>query len=360
MTNVSAFPGKAPNCLIVSSKQFIDNFVPPDYLIDGWLQRRYLYSFTALTGHGKTSVALCIMSHITQGKTLCGRQVEQGKALYLAGENPDDVRMRWIKLCEEMQLDADMPEVFWLDGRARLTEERTGQLRNDLKNECKQHGPFALVVVDTSVVFFEGKDENENVAALTHAKLLRELTQLDGGPTVIVNCHPTKNAAADNLLPRGGGAFLNELDGNLTAYKRENICEVHWQAKFRGPDFAPMSFLLAPGTSDKLKDSKGRLISTVTARPLEQDEKAKHEAAGARNENHVLKALVALPGSSIADIARALNWIYANGDPDKSRVQRALKALADDGLAKKKGDHWEATKAGKNRLKIRDTDEVPF
>ena len=350
---------KAPDSLIVSSKQFIENFVPPDYLIDGWLQRRYLYSFTALTGHGKTSVALRIMAHVAMGLPLCGRQVEQGKVLYLAGENPDDVRMRWIKLCEEMQLDAGMPEVFWLDGVVRLTDD-SKLLRNDLKNECMQHGPFALVVVDTSVVFFEGKDENENVAALTHAKLLRDLTQLDGGPTVIVNCHPTKNAAADNLLPRGGSAFMNEIDGNLTGYNRENICEVHWQGKFRGVDFSPMSFLLTPGTSEKLKDSKGRPLWTVTARPLEQNEKATHEAAGARNENHVLKALVVQPGSSIADIAKALGWLYANGDPDKSRVQRALKALADDGLAKKKGDHWEATKAGKNRLKIRDTDEVPF
>jgi hypothetical protein len=33
---------------------------------------------------------------------------------------------------------------------------------------------------------------------------------------VVVNCHPVKNATADNLLPAGGGTFLNEVDGNLT------------------------------------------------------------------------------------------------------------------------------------------------
>ena len=28
-------------------------------------------------------------------------------------------------------------------------------------------------------------------------------------------CHPTKGASRGNLLLRGGGAFLNELDGNF-------------------------------------------------------------------------------------------------------------------------------------------------
>jgi len=32
----------------------------------------------------------------------------------------------------------------------------------------------------------------------------------------LVNCHPVKNASRDNLLPMGGSAFLNEVDGNLT------------------------------------------------------------------------------------------------------------------------------------------------
>ena len=40
---------------------------------------------------------------------------------------------------------------------------------------------------------------------------------MPGEPCVIVACHPVKNASDDNLIPRGGGAFLNEVDGNLTA-----------------------------------------------------------------------------------------------------------------------------------------------
>lgn len=46
--------------LIQSKARFIADFEPPDYLLDGILQRRFVYSLTAQTGHGKTAVALLI------------------------------------------------------------------------------------------------------------------------------------------------------------------------------------------------------------------------------------------------------------------------------------------------------------
>ncbi len=52
-------PGEAPH-LIQPSGGFVSGFVPPDYLIDGWLQRRFVYSITEMTGHGKTTVMLYI------------------------------------------------------------------------------------------------------------------------------------------------------------------------------------------------------------------------------------------------------------------------------------------------------------
>jgi hypothetical protein len=43
--------------LLQTSAEFVANFVPPDYLIDGWLQRRFVYSFTAPTGSGGNRAA---------------------------------------------------------------------------------------------------------------------------------------------------------------------------------------------------------------------------------------------------------------------------------------------------------------
>ena len=87
-------------------------------------------------------------------------------------------------------------------------------------------GGVTLVIVDTSAAYFEGDDENNNTQAGKHARLLRRLTTVSGAPTVLVACHPTKAASNDSLLPRGGGAFLNEMDGNLACQKHDAIIDV--------------------------------------------------------------------------------------------------------------------------------------
>jgi hypothetical protein len=53
--NGSARPGAIR---ILSKAEFTMGFVPPDYLVDGIFQRRFIYALTGQTGHAKTAVAL--------------------------------------------------------------------------------------------------------------------------------------------------------------------------------------------------------------------------------------------------------------------------------------------------------------
>src|SRR6478736_4033236 len=80
---------RLPAPLIQSSRLFTCGFTPPDYLIDGVLQRRFIYSMTAPTGGGKTAVALLLAAAIARGENISSHEVERGGVLYLAGENPD-------------------------------------------------------------------------------------------------------------------------------------------------------------------------------------------------------------------------------------------------------------------------------
>ena len=112
---------------------------------------------TAPTGMGKTAIALFAML-VALGRNLGKREVVKGRVLFLAGENPDDVRMRWIKLCEDFGLDPSDVDVCFMDGSYKLS-----QIREQLETESAIHGPFVLVIVDTSIAYSDSEDENDNV-----------------------------------------------------------------------------------------------------------------------------------------------------------------------------------------------------
>ena len=255
--------------MLQSSAKFVADFIPPDYLIDGLLQRRFVYSLTGPTGSGKTCVALRIAANVALGMPLANMEVEKGRVLFFAGENPVDVQMRWIKLCEEMKCDPAAMEVFFLAGASPIDNE---EVRKQIDAEAAEHGPFSLLIVDTSAAYFRGDDENSNVQLGNHARMLRTFVDLPGGPTVIVTCHPTKNPDTSNLVPRGGGAFLNEVDGNLACLKEPDtmMVEVTTHGKFRGPEFIPFSFGLKPGTSGKLVEFQGALDLHCYSRTTQQ------------------------------------------------------------------------------------------
>src|SRR6516162_1051734 len=111
--------------LIQSSAQFVANFVPPEYVIVGVLQRRFSYSLTAKTGSGKTAVLLLFAACVGAIERNIGEHiVKPGGVLYFAGENPDDVRMRWIAMADEMGFELEQAGVYFIPGRFKISEMR--------------------------------------------------------------------------------------------------------------------------------------------------------------------------------------------------------------------------------------------
>ena len=341
---------------VQSTTEFITNFTPPDYLIYPVIQRRFVYSATGPTGEGKTSVMLSVALHIDRGWPISGHEIDKGRVLFLAGENPDDVRMRWIKFLDEKKLAAEDCNVSFVPGSFALSDK---VMRDWIVRANEAHGPFDLIIVDTSAAFFEGDDENTNPQMLTHAKTLRGLINLIGGnPTVIVTSHPVKNWSRENMLPRGGGAFLNEMDGNLTCMKVDGtmITELHWCGKFRGPDFSSIPFRLEAGTCARLKDSKGRDLWTATAHPVTLQERDAAEKSAENNKATLLEAIQEMPGASYVDLAKECEFFMKNGEPYKSLVQRLITALKNEKKIKQQNGRWVLTKLGKGEIQ----NEMPF
>lgn len=327
----TAPPRPAPR--IQSLADFVRGFVPPDYLVHGILHRGFLYSLTGRTGSGKTAVMLRLSAMVAGlGKSLGDTEIEQGRVLYFAGENPDDVRMRVIAMCEATKKEPRDLNMYILEGRTSIENDI-----DRIRERVLQIGGVSLVVVDTMRAYFDGENENDNVQMGQFARTLRDkLTTLPGKPCVVVLCHPTKAATNDNLQPAGGGAFIAEVDGNLTCTTEDLIATIHWQGKIRGQDFNPLIFEIAVKSPDKLRDSKGRQITSVVARPLSEEDYQRRVQSAQRDEDRVWQALRDDPDASMAEIATKLGWLIHKGEnkgqPYKAKVQRIFERLKHAGL----------------------------
>jgi hypothetical protein len=334
---------------ILTGAAFIARHVPPVWLIDGIVQRSRLYACTSLTGHGKTAVWLFNACMIHAGRMIGQLNVFRGNVLFLAGENPADLEARMIGMARAYKLPLDrLPYV--LPGSFPLTEDEADALKRDIAGLGV---PLALIIGDTASSFFPGDDENSNVQAGTYARTLRSFTECAGNPALMALCHPTKNASRGNLLPRGGGAFLNELDGNLANWSHSpgEVTELHWCGKIRGPDFSPLGYRLRPVPTG-LTDERGRPETTIVAEPMSEEAVADHTKQSLANEDVVLRALRDQPGRSLAQVARDVGWVSDDGMPEKWRVQRAIASLADDKLIQqmRKGAPWTLTEKGEEAI----------
>lgn len=337
--------GKGGRFIIQTAREFLAGFKPPDYLVDGIIQRSYLYSLTARTGHGKTAVSMALAQAVMRGLNLGGREVAKGSVLYLAGENPDDIRMRWLTLGDVVGFDPRELPLHFIAGVVPLKDRMV-----EIALEAQRIGDLNLVIVDTAAAYWMGDDPNNNAQQGEYARVLRQLTRLPGRPAVIVACHPVKNASRDNLLPVGGGAFLNEVDGNLTLWKDDETLSLHWQGKTRGPEFEPIAFRLEVKTSELVKDSKGRLLPTVVAHAISDIEHEAGEAKVSKDAYRLLEAIGTNAKASVSDLARHVGWMSAKGDPQKSKVYRVAAKLVEAKLVERLLDRYRLTEKGKREV----------
>ena len=337
-----------PLPLILTAEQFVAGFTPPEYVIDGILQRGYIYGLTARTGHGKTAVAMYVAQCLARGEPMHSRAVKTGTVLFLAGENPDDIRARYLVLAEANGFDPTRVRMRFIAGVVSLPERMA-----EIEAVAAEIDDLVAVMVDTAAAYFPGDETNSNSQQAAYARLLRRLTFLRGKPLVLVNCHPIKNAARDNLLPMGGSAFLNEIDGNLTLWAdSEKHVTLHWQGKFRGPEFEPVSFELVVAQSDRVKDAAGRLMPSIVARPVSDQTLEQAEQLQISDEDKLLRLIYDNPTVSQAGLALLAGWT-AGGKAHKSKVARLIGRLLSDKLISRfRGGKYQLTAKGEKVIGV--------
>lgn len=240
----------------LSMAEFRAGFKPPKYLVDGMLQEGYLGILVALWGAGKTSILTRLSSDVSHGSLFCGRRTKQKKVLFLAGENPDDTRMRFMGL-EGIPIETKNGPLADADGNPVLrTNENVYVIAGtfdieknitELLSAIENIGDIGLVVIDTLAAYNTQDDENDaRMGRFINA--LRPICEAPSAPAVIIAAHPKKSPTRDNIEPRGSGAIIAEVDYVTTLWKTDNSANVvemaPHPAKFRGMPFKPVNFQL--------------------------------------------------------------------------------------------------------------------
>lgn len=342
MANVGDAESARKQQIILSKSELLDQFVQPDWLVQGILQRGFLYALTAKTGHSKTALALLISRLIScasiDNPMLGSHYVRKGRVLYFAGENVDDLIYRIIGMDGGISDEDSNDRIHFIPMRVNIVDHY-----DLIAFQAAQLGDIDFIVVDTSAAYFVGDDENSNIQSGDWARNLRRLTQLRGKPCVVVLCHPIKHAqSADQLLPRGGGAFIAEIDANLTLWpEADSVYSLHYN-KIRGPSFEPMLFRIEPVTAPELVDASGQQFYTVRCVNMSEEEADKIRAGKTADEDHVLRIMLRESGLSVNEIGKRCELT-------KTKAQRALETLKKAGLVDNPREHYELTAKGRKQ-----------
>ena len=274
--------------------------------------------------------------------------------IYCVGENADEFRQRMICL-RENSYDADE-----FNGIHVLTPEaHKGLLTERGSAEVAAYagalGGVDLVVVDTAAAFFDGDEENSNTELGEYARRLRRrLCTLPGKPCVVVCSHPTKNAKThEELVPRGGGAFVAEVDGNLTLMKCDvGASEMFWSKKFRGRIDNPVQIALTPVEAQRTRDAKGRPLRSVLAGVVEAEPVDPKAEQGLRDR--IMTLMLDGKTRTVTDVAIGMHEMRAgetggNGHPGWKRTNAEMGKLRKfkKPLLEETDKRWRSTTAGK-------------
>ncbi len=302
---------------LLSEAEFLETWRPPDWLVEALIQRGYVYTLTGNTGHGKTALALLLAYGLALGYGFAGKESLTGTVAFFAGENADNVKTQWLALRRHYRIpDSEALKVVWYDRPFSI-----GASQAELVAELGAITDLVLVVVDSLQAFFRGDNENDNTQMLKTAVEIRGLCQaLSSRPAGLILAHPVKRATKQDLLPRGGSAITNELDGNMTLWLDDRLAELSWQGKWRGPPFEPMSFEMLAIEPPGMVDAKGKQMTVTIAQVAGPQREAELHAEKRRAMKRVLELIARNPRISVLEIGVAIGQKKSGG----SRMRQEL------------------------------------
>lgn len=261
---------------------------PLVYAVDNLFVQGQLVAITGKTQSGKTAFAMKLAGCKANGKAFASHDCPQGHVLYIAVENEVDALHRYICMVETQP---GFDEAYF---HVRTAKDRkaVGVILEEFERYAAARKiELSMVIIDTAPAMSPVEDELNNTQQGDYARALRRFCSLPGRPVTLPLCHPNKHPHnASECLPRGGGAFLNELDGNITLWPGDDVVEVAF-TKLRQLSWQPFQFRFTPIEATKTKDAKDNLLRSVSVEFIDDAERERVSHLRTTNIEKVLSAM---------------------------------------------------------------------
>lgn len=337
---IEATPQAVQEFSIDDSTAFLSDLRPLEYLIDGLLPVGVAYSLTGYPGHGKTTLALQFAISVARGEMFADRETSKGRVLILAGENPYNVKWQYAAALAARNLSPADVDIHFVQGRFSIRK-----WSEVLRAKMEAMPDLKLIIVDSLQAFFEGDNDNDNTQMVEMAHALRGLTQIAQRPAILIIAHPAgKIPSRENLVPRGGGAFLAEIDGNLTVWSQDASQQsLHHSLKFRGASFDPMEWVMQVHEFSHLTDIHGTPLKLPVSRPEMTFEKATREATADSLLRQYLETVADGKRLSVREGAGQFGV-------SRWRMQQVIETAKEEKLIRRHAKTWVITQGGEDFL----------
>ena len=306
---------------------------PPEWLIEGLIEKSCLIGLVGASGCGKSFFAIDMACSIASGHRFHQRPISKGKVLYIAGEGHRGIMARVHAWC-----DVNSVELSALD--LHISSQSIA-MHNDMEvlnivTEAEKLEDVELIIIDTLARSFGGHNEN-STQDMNH--FINNCDELKGENRSVMVVHHTGHHSE---RARGNSAFYAALDTELFLSKTgKEICVKCTKMKDTTP-FDQLKFSFVP-IELTVGEQKFKTCH------LEEIKQSQDQNRLTKNEKLALNALISGTKQNVPqDFLNLQQWRYIfylghkgdNEEAKKKAFLRARKALEIKGYVNGKGNFY--------------------
>ena len=186
------------------------NYAPPDFLVEGLIERDTLGLVFGDPGCGKSFLAVDLALSVATGHPFHDAPVKKGAVFYIAGEGHNGLVRRFHAWAVERGQSLDGVSLFKSECAAQFLDKQSAQsVEHAISQLAGQHGRPAMVVVDTLARNFGPGDENATKEMSAFVAAMDKLRNAWPGCVILIIHH---SGHQDKERGRGSMALKAALD----------------------------------------------------------------------------------------------------------------------------------------------------